>query len=168
MTKIAEKPLALNFYNNKEWHKKLLSYYDDEKYSGEKAIYSRPLEFLTRSIANIINIYGNFPNETCLLLKQTIDPLYAENEYFNSIYLRLKETAAKEDNPKIVIMADSLLYIRRVFKKDKAFLKSNFHEEIEAVQGTSFDEKMDKFSDRLKKVTNVHLMKVINAILANK
>lgn len=167
MKKIADKPLPLNFYRNKQWLDKLLVTYTSEGSKVSRDILEKPLKYLTRSVENVINIYGNFPNETCMLLQQTIDSTYVQNEYFNSIYRNLKSVAEKQDNPKIVILADSLLYIRRLFKKEERFLSDNFKEEIEKMEGADTAAKFASFSEMLRKITIAHVRKIINMILGS-
>ncbi|MFZ2484836.1 MAG: hypothetical protein WAW81_02770, partial [Minisyncoccia bacterium] len=122
-----------------------------------------PLTSLSRAIENIINIYGNFPKTTMQFFKQTINPLFEPNEYYNIIYLKLRKLAEDENRPNFYTLAENLFYIRRLFEKDREFLSDYFRKELELLDGTE-EEQLAKLADVLHGITKVHVNQIVNMI----
>ncbi len=159
------KPIPLNFYSAKPWLKSLVLHYVETHQLLPAGVLMVPLASLTRAIENVINIYGNFPQSTYQFLKQTINPLFEPNEYYNTIYLKLKEIAADENRPNFYILAESLLYLRRLFEKDTEFLEDSFSTELSLLPGTP-EEQVQNLSIALHNITKVHVNQIVKMIRA--
>lgn len=159
-----QQPLPLHFYNAKSWHKSLLGHYTSTHQLLPKAALNLPLASLARAIENVINIYGNFPETTIDFFKQTINSLFDPDEYYEQVYLRLREAAKNENKHVFYILADSLLFIRHTFEKELQFLKEQFSDELYHVPGNSEQEKLTQFARVLHTITKVHVNQVIRLI----
>tara|TARA_B100001564_G_C20472023_1_gene593040 strand:+ start:127 stop:642 length:516 start_codon:yes stop_codon:yes gene_type:complete len=159
------KPLPLNFYSSKAWLKSLVLYYVEEHQLLPAGPLMFPLTVLTRAIENVINIYGNFPLPTYKFFKQCINPLFEPNEYYNTIYLQIRNVADKENKPDLYIMAENLLYLRRIFEKDKEYIEDAFSKELDLMDG-EHQERVDQLTEILHQITKVHVNQVAKMIKA--
>ncbi len=163
MQSAAEKPLPLHFYNAKPWLKSLVVHYVETYQLLPAGVLMLPLATLTRAIENVINIYGNFPQSTYQFFRQTINPLFEPNEYYNTVYLKLKEIATRENKPNFFILADSLLALRRFFEKDRNYLEDYFNKELSLLSGSP-EEQFQTLSEALHNITRIHVNQVAKMI----
>ena len=155
-------PLPLDFYKPAAWYEALLNHYGKKLLPA--ACLQRPLDSLTRSVAGVIDIYGNFPGDTFDLLKHAISPLIEPDYYREKIYQVIKQGAIDEGKPLLNTMAECLLYIRRLAEQDKEFLMQTFQQEIKAVGGASDAENLEKFSAGLQRIAKGHVTQICNMI----
>lgn len=160
----SEKPLPPQFYDARAWLRSLITHYTETHQLLSASALRLPLASLSRAIENVINIYGNFPDTTCQFFRQTINPLFESSEYYDDVYLKLKEAAEEESKPNFFILAESLLFIRRLFEKDSQFLLSQFSNEFELVEGHNEKDRLDKFAAILHTITKVHVNQVVKMI----
>ncbi len=165
MTDIMEKALPEDFYDVPGWFDSLVGFYSEEQKKLERDVLEMPLTVLTAAIGNVIHIYGNFSEDVLKLLEQTVNPLFEPGEYEAKIYKTLKEGAVNEKNPAIDKMAESLMYIRSLFERDKLMLSKYFKDEIQKMTDPAeITKREEKFSDALRIITKVHVLQVINMI----
>ena len=162
---VTGKSLPERFYDARAWLKSLAIHYAQTHELLPAGALMLPLASLTRSIENVIAIYGNFPEPTYQFLKQTINPLFEPNEYHNTIYLKLKELATTENRPNFFILAESLLYMRRLFEKDKEFIADAFRKELDLLEGTP-DVQCETLATVLCNITKVHVNQVAKMVKA--
>jgi hypothetical protein len=156
------KPLPLNFYRSKGWHTSLINHYTNPDFPKEALDY--PLLALTAGLENIINVYGNFPEDVAKLLRQAIDPLFAPEEYESKVYRVIKEDAIKRKDAYTDMVAEGLYYIRIMFEKKRDFIEECFKNEIAAVRGDSHSEKLQKLTDELSMIARIHAKQIANMI----
>jgi hypothetical protein len=164
MTEI-EKPLPEDFYDVPGWFDSLIQFYSEEHKKLERDVLAMPLTVLTAAIGNVIHIYGNFTDDVLKLLEQTVNPLFEPGEYKAKVYETLKVGAVNENNPAIDKMAESLMFIRSLFERDKLMLSKFFNEEIGKISDAAeITQKEEKFAEALRLITKVHVLQVINMI----
>jgi hypothetical protein len=163
MSQFMAKPLPSGFYNSDGWHKSLINHYADNNFT--KDILKFPLEALTVGIENIINVYGDFPEDVAKLLKQAVDPLFSPQEYEEKIYRVIKDDAIKRKDPYIDRVAEGLYFIRLIFEKNHQYLEVYFEDEISKVHGISDQEKLENFANELSMIAKVHARQISNMIL---
>ncbi len=159
----ALKTLPHNFYQSKGWHKSLVSHYCGEKVKPETLDY--PLEALTVGIENIINVYGNFPEDVAKLLHQAVNAGYGHDEYEEKIYKVIKSSAIKRKDPYIDRVAEGLHYIRLLFEKNKEYIIEYFGNEIEKIEGATPEEKVEKLAEVLSLIAKIHTKQVAFMIM---
>jgi hypothetical protein len=157
--------LPARFYDARAWLKSLAVHYAQTHHLLPAGALLLPLASLTRAIENTITIYGNFPQPTYQFLKQTINPLFGPNEYYNTIYLKLKELATTENRPNFFILAESLLFMRRLFEKDKEFIADAFSKELDLLDGTP-EAQLETLAHVLHSIAKVHINQVAKMIKA--
>lgn len=165
MHSAVEKSLPARFYDAKAWLKSLVIHYAQTHQLLPAGVLMMPLASLTRAIENVITVYGNYPHPTYQALKQTINPLFEPNEYYNDIYSKMKEIATNENRPNFFIMAESLLYMRRLFEKDKEFLADAFRKELNLLEGDE-ERQIETLAHVLHNITKVHVNQVSKMIKA--
>lgn len=160
-----EKPIPEDFYDVPGWFDSLVQFYADEHKKLERDVLEMPLTVLTAAIGNVIHIYGNFTDDVLKLLEQTVNPLFEPGEYKSKVYDTLKVGAVNENNPAIDKMAESLMFIRSLFERDKLMLSKYFNEEIGKItEPGEITAKEEKFAEALRLITKVHVLQVINMI----
>ena len=165
MTDIINKSLPEDFYDAPGWFDSLVGFYSKEQKKLERDVLEMPLTVLTAAIGNVIHIYGNFSEDVLRLLEQTVNPLFEPGEYEEKVYKTLKKGAVNENNPAIDKMADSLMYIRSLFERDKIMLSKYFNDEIgKMTDPAEITQKEEKFAEALRIITKVHVLQVINMI----
>lgn len=156
------KPLPLNFYRAKGWHNSLINHYTSPDFPKDSLDY--PLQALTAGLENIINVYGNFPEDVAKLLRQAVDPLFAPEEYEEKVYRVIKEDAIKRKDPYTDMVAEGLYYIRILFEKKRTFVEECFQNEIAKVKGESDQEKLQNLTEELSMIARVHAKQIANMI----
>lgn len=160
-----DKALPEDFYDVPGWFDSLVHFYSEEQKKLERDVLEMPLTVLTAAIGNVIHIYGNFSEDVLKLLEQTVNPLFEPGEYEEKVYQTLKKGAIDENNPAINKLADSLMYIRSLFERDKLMLAKYFTDEIGKISDAiEITQKEEKFSNALRLITKVHVLQVINMI----
>ncbi|MCE3233054.1 MAG: hypothetical protein K0R98_1311 [Rickettsiaceae bacterium] len=158
---IMAKPLPRDFYKSKGWHESLVKHYSKQL---PQNTLEYPLEALTACLENIINVYGNFPEDVAKLLKQAVDPLFAPEEYHNKIYKVIKQDAIRRKDPYTDRVAEGLYFIRTMFEKKRDYVEEYFHAEIDHVPGETEDEKIARLAEELSMIAKVHARQVVNMI----
>jgi hypothetical protein len=156
------KPLPADFYKSEGWHKSLVNHYANKHFPKEVLDY--PLQALAACIENIINVYGDFPEDVAKLLKQAVDPLFAPEEYATKIYKVIKEDAIKRKDPYTDRVAEGLYYIRTIFEKKREYIEEYFANEINSVYGFPDEEKLENLADELSMIAKIHARQVANMI----
>ena len=157
-------PLPMNFYEATAWHKAHLNFYDAKPQFPSKDVLGRPTTLLTKSVASVIDVYGDYPETVRKLLKQTINPLYDDNEYEELVYLPIKSAAIEDSQPRFNDLAESLLAIRLLFHKNMPFISKNFSDEISKIDKPSDEAKASFFLESIRNITNAHVTQVIGMI----
>jgi hypothetical protein len=157
------RPLPRDFYKSEGWHKSLVKHYANKHFPKEALDY--PLQALAACLENIINVYGDFPEDVAKLLKQAVDPLFAPEEYEEKIYRVIKEDAIKRKDPYTDRVAEGLYYIRIVFEKKQEYIEEYFGKEIKSVFGFPDEEKMANLADELSMITKIHARQIANMII---
>lgn len=158
-------PIPEDFYDVPGWFDSLINFYSAEQKKLERDVLEMPLTVLTAAIGNVIHIYGNFAEDVLRLLEQTVNPLFETGEYEEKVYKTLKKGAIDENNPAIDKLADSLMYIRSLFERDKLMLSKYFTKEISKISDVAeIPKKEEKFSEALRLITKVHVLQVIKMI----
>lgn len=164
MVDILDTPLPENFYVADKWQRSMVKYYCDDLKKLSSEVLSRPLESIAVAIENITYLNGNFPEDTYKLFKQAIGPLWDPEEYRQKVYKTLMDTAKEHDEPRLVTIADSLLFLRTVFEHDELFMERHFRKEIDAMDGPSYEAKRTSFAKNLQNIVRVHVEQVCNMI----
>lgn len=164
MVEISSAPLQEKFYVADKWQKSMVKYYCEDLKKLPKESLERPLESLAIAIENVAYLNGNFPEDTYKLFKQSVGPLWDPEEYREKVYKTLIDTAKEHDEPRLVTVADSLLYIRTIFEHDEKFVEKYFKNEIEAIEADSYEEKRQILTKNLQAITRVHVEQVCSLI----
>jgi|GEM_PF-2429515 len=159
-----ETPLPLDFYDKNGWCDSIVDFYGTNPQFPNKEILNAPMNLLTQSIGNLIDIYGNFPDIVTNLLNQIISPLFFDNDYEKNVYSPIKKAAVDESNPPLADMAESLLILRKLHDKDKNLLLTKFQNEISQIDKPTDAEKFEYFVDSVHKITKVHIHQLIGII----
>jgi hypothetical protein len=165
MVEISSTPLAENFYVADKWQKSMVKYYCDDLKKLPREVLSRPLESIAVAIENISYLNGNFPEDTLKLFKQAVGPLWDPEEYREKVYQTLMDTAKEHDEPRLITIADSLLFLRSVFEHDEAFLESHFKEQIKLMEASSYKENCAKFAKIMQAIVRVHVEQICQMII---
>lgn len=162
MKEISEYVIPIGFYNPKKWCDNIVKHYANDDFPEESLQY--PIEALTASFANIINVYGNYPKDVKIFLSQATNPLFAPEEYVTQIYSVIKEKATQKKDAYIDAVAESLYYIRLLFEQDKEYVCDHFTQEINIINNCEGDECIEKFTAMLSNITKVHANQVSKLI----
>jgi DNA-directed RNA polymerase subunit F len=162
MKEASEYVIPIGFYDPKKWCDSMVNHYANNDFPKETLQY--PIEALTASFANIINVYGNYPKDIKILLSQATNPLFEPEEYVKQIYSVIKEQGKERKDPYVDAVAESLYYIRLLFEQDKDYICQHFEEEIGLVRNCPSEECVKKFSKYLSKIVKTHANQVSNLI----
>tara|TARA_B100001564_G_scaffold356822_1_gene371765 strand:- start:347 stop:838 length:492 start_codon:yes stop_codon:yes gene_type:complete len=156
---INPEPLPENFYNRDGWLKNIMNFYAVEKKLLPEDVLKRAVEGIVNALYNVITINRNWPQDTHNLFKQAVGPLWDPKEYREKIYNSFKTRAKTEDEPRLDIIAESLIYIRYLFEQDKTFLEEIFSEEIQKLDGD-----VDRLALALQTIVKTHTNQVIKML----
>lgn len=154
--------IPVGFYDQKKWHESIVKHYGRKDLPIEAL--SFPIEALTVSFANIINVYGDYPEDVKIFLSQATNPLFFPEEYVEQIYSVIKEHALKKKDPYIDAVAESLYYIRLVFEQDKEYICQHFKQEIDTLTHLPEQERIEHFSKTLSTIVKTHANQVSKLI----
>lgn len=152
-------PLPDNFYNREGWLKSILDFYGDQQKLLPKDLLQRAAEGIVNSLYNVISINRNWPQDTHSLLKQAVGPLWDPQEYREKIYQSFKRRAVDENEPRLDIIAESLMYLRYLFEQDKTFINQVFAEEVTKTNGG-----FDPFAAALQAIVKTHTNQIIKLL----
>jgi hypothetical protein len=150
--------IPVGFYDQKKWCDSIVNHYAKEDLPKEALSY--PIEALTASFANIINVYGNFPEDIKIFLSQATNPMFSPEEYEEQIYSVIKEHAVRKKDPYIDAVAESLYYIRLLFEQDKEYIYQHFKQEINSLNSFEEQERTEKFAKTLSSIVKIHANQV--------
>jgi len=160
-----EKPIPEDFYDVPGWFESIVGFYADTQKKLEREALELPVTVLTAAIGNVIHIYGNFTGDVIKLFEQTVNPLFEPKEYHEEIYKTLKEGAVNENNPAIERLAESLLFIRNMFDRDKKMITEYFQDEIGKIsEPAEVVMKEEKFAAIMSMITKVHVLQIVAMI----
>lgn len=160
-----QKPLPLTFYNQQGWMDSLVDFYCEKHNVLPRAVCEAPFKVITDAAAGVVDVYGNFPKDTCVILYQTIDKNYNNEEYREKIYKVLKEESVTKDLPNFSPMADHLLRLRLIFEKDDGFHNMYFKKQIALTEPSEeFPDAADRFKVIIRDITVQHLSQVIGLV----
>jgi hypothetical protein len=154
--------IPVDFYDQKKWHESIVNHYAREDLPKEAL--SFPIEALTASFANIINVYGNFPEDVQIFLSQATNPMFSPEEYEEKIYRVIKEHAVSKRDPYVDAVAESLYYIRLLFEQDKEYIYQHFKQEIYILNSLEEQERIEKFAKTLSSITKIHANQVAKLV----
>ncbi|PIR39598.1 MAG: hypothetical protein COV35_03585 [Alphaproteobacteria bacterium CG11_big_fil_rev_8_21_14_0_20_39_49] len=154
--------IPIGFYDQHKWCENIVNHYSNADFPKETLQY--PIEALTASFANIINVYGNYPNDVKILFSQATNPLFEPHEYVKQIYSVIKEQAMSKKDPYIDAVAESLYYIRILFEQDKDYIIMHFEEEIGKIHNCQGEQCIDKFAKYLHKIVKIHANQICNMV----
>ena len=153
-------PLAIDYYDSSLSIAKLLSLHTDDLDEFPENVTASIIEYLAKAIENVIKIYGKFPNTVLKLLRQAINPLFEPGEYHKKVYITLVESSKFEGNPSNNTLAESLMFIRRLFDKDPSIIT-----EITDSHRDNFDaldeNKIKPFASFIRKLVHDHVTTVL-------
>ncbi len=158
MNEINPNPLPENFYNQEGWLKNILNFYT-EKALLPYEVMQRPVGGLVVSLSNVIEINRNWPQDTHNLFKQAVGPLWDPEEYREKIYKSFKRRAVDEKEPRLDVIAESLLYVRSLFEQNEIYIRKNFIDEIGMLDGN-----IAQFSQAMQLITRVHTGQIIRLL----
>lgn len=164
MQNLPPKPLPLNFYNKKGWLQTILDYYGGKPQYLPKPLLQKPMAALTKEVGNIIDIYGNFPESTYKALRQSVNPMYQQNEYYRRVYEEVRSVTVNTSEKEWELLAKSLLFIRRLYEMDEAFYRQYFEKEIAAVPVRFEDDKIRIYMERIREIVKNHVTQVSRLI----
>lgn len=159
MSEINPAPLPDNFYNREGWLKNILDFYSDQQKLLPREILQRGVEGIVNALYNVISINRNWPQDTHNLFKQAVGPLWDPQEYREKIYNSFKRRAKDENEPRLDIIAESLVYIRYLFERDKVFIAQVFADEIAKLNGD-----VDKLGEALQTIAKTHTNQIIKLL----
>ena len=162
MKESVENIIPIGFYDAHKWCDSIVDHYSNSDFSKETLQY--PMEALAASMANVINVYGNFPKDVKVLFSQATNPLFESEEYESNIYKAIKEQAIERKDPYIDAVAESLYYIRILFEQDKDYMVEHFEEEIGKIGGCQSEQCVEKFSKYLHKIVKIHTNQICQMI----
>lgn len=157
---INPEPLPEGFYKREGWLKNIVDFYANQQKLLPAEVLERPVEGLVNGIHNVISINRNWPQDTYNLFKQAVGPLWDPQEYREKIYQSFKRRAKEENEPRLDIIAESLVYIRYLFEQDKDFIAEVFADEI-----TTLDGDIERFSKALQTIVRTHTNQVIRMLV---
>lgn len=152
-------PLPENFYNREGWLKNILDFYADQQKLLPRATLQRAVEGIVNSLYNVISINRNWPQDTHNLFKQAVGPLWDPQEYREKIYQSFKRRAKDENEPRLDIIAESLMYLRYLFEQDQAFISQVFADEIATLNGD-----FAKMAQVLQTIVKTHTNQIIKLL----
>jgi len=164
MDQFLKTPLPYNFYVARGWLGSMLTYYADERHYMPRDVLSGPLKGLAMAIQLVTEVYGNFPETMYKFLRQAVDPLYEPGEYDKKVYKSLIDISKKEGEPNLKEMAEALRFIRRQFERDSALIEQYYTEQVNLLEGKSYEEKRAKFAEVMKGIVKVHVIQVSKMI----
>lgn len=154
--------IPIGFYDQKKWCESIVNHYAKEDLPKEALNY--PIEALTASFANIINVYGNYPEDIKIFLSQATNPMFSPEEYEEQIYRVIKEHAVKKKDPYVDAVAESLYYIRLLFEQDKEYVYQNFKQEINSLKSLEEQERTEQFAKTLSAIVKIHANQVAKMV----
>lgn len=160
MVEILDKPFPENFYKKEGWLENLVKHYgkDREKLSEDALL--PPMQVLTDSLYDVVEIYGDFPEIVYNALGQAIDPLFSPEEYVKDIFQVIYDAGIEENRPMLVRYAEGLLVLRKLFEQDEEFYNKHFSEEITKVG-------YKEFTSAIRDITKIHVNQ-FRKIIANR
>jgi hypothetical protein len=159
MSEINPEPLPENFYNREGWLKNILDFYGDQQKLLPRKVLQRAVEGIVNALYNVISINRNWPQDTHNLFKQAVGPLWDPKEYREKIYDSFKRRAKEENEPRLDIIAESLVYIRYLFERDQTFLTQVFADEIAELDGDT-----NKLGEALQTIVKTHTNQIIRLL----
>jgi hypothetical protein len=150
MVEILDTPFPEYFYKKQGWFENLVNHYGKDKEKLPEDVLHSPMQLLTDSLYDVVEIYGNFPEIVYNALGQVIDPLFSPEEYKQEIYQILYDAGIAENRPMLVRYAQGLLVLRNFFEQNEEFYKKHFSEEIGQVG-------YKEFTCTLRYITKIHI-----------
>lgn len=128
---------------------------------GRQALYPL-IESIITNLQTVCEIYRPYP-DTCIRLLEQLSLPFSKKDYEEQIIAPMMTFI--EEQPAIVILAESLVNLRKFLGDDPSFLNKSFHREIALLPGLN---KTEQFEQLCQDLCNSALIEIISIIQPEK
>ena len=151
--------LPENFYQQDKWLSSLLTFYSNKDSMPSRDVLENPLYDITDNIQTMCLCYANFPQDLINFLEVISNPLINDERFTNDIINKIRLGYEETGEEGYIEMAESLQFLRGIFKKDDKLVRIKYSKIIEENNIL-----LEHFINSISTMVRTHTIQVVKEI----